>query len=414
MSLIRAAWLAIGIAIGVLPSARGFAQANAEDMAEKEWALVEVLTEALPISRLPEIYADLRQAMREVYLPALRDTVKGDAPGGRALKDEERDSLVKIEKLFDYSLRASDELEPFLQENREPILHDIARLQTGHMTLAEVNALREALDLPATRKVFNAIYAGSRLLTAYSYADMRSYYAQSAWLNQLALDLQNTPSARPDAPPPSAEKIAKAQAVLADLMRVSRLDDMVAEMVRFVREVIVPASGKTADAADPLGMLDGAMTFYNLNKPILLATGSSILAVALTDEQLEQLHLLVLSPVMAKSFGLLYDAVRAVTSFTSQDVQSLQHFAEMSEKNGLFAKRSAEEEAQLKQETEALAEVWRERAWNRLTPETRAGLEAAIKDIEAMEQKQFSPGTGGDDNDDSDGIDDLLPGIQRL
>jgi hypothetical protein len=117
---------------------------------------------------------------------------------------------------------------------------------------------------------------------------------------------------------------------------------------------------------------------------------------------------------MAKSFGLLYDAVRAVTSFTSQDVQSLQHFAEMSEKNGLFAKRSAEEEAQLKQETEALAEVWRERAWNRLTPETRAGLEAAIKDIEAMEQKQFSPGTGGDDNDDSDGIDDLLPGIQRL
>jgi hypothetical protein len=407
MSLFKAAYVAFGLAIGTLPALPSLAQGTQQATSEKERVLVEVLTEALPISRLPEIYADFRQAMRDVYLPALRDTIKGNAPGQPELKDDEKDALVKVEKLFDYVLRASDELEPFLQENRETIILDIARLEAKYMTLAEIKAVGEALDLPATRKIFNAVYATSRLCTAYSYADMRSYYAQSAWLNQLKFDLQNNPLAKPDAPLPSPEKIAKAQAVMNDLLRVSRLDDMVIELVRFARDVLAPAAKARGQDADPSSSIDGFMSLYEMNKPVILAAGASMLAVALTEEQLEQLHLLVLSPVMAKSFGLLYEAVRATTSLTSQDIASMQAFSDAAEKKGLFKKRSPEEEAQLKQETEALMEVWKDRAWARLSPETRQGLDSAIKDIEALEGERIKIKDGG-------GNGQPAPGERRL
>jgi hypothetical protein len=39
--------------------------------------------------------------------------------------------------------------------------------------------------------------------------------------------------------PPPRERVAKAQAIVTDFMRISRIDDMVGEITRFSREVVL-------------------------------------------------------------------------------------------------------------------------------------------------------------------------------
>jgi hypothetical protein len=95
--------------------------------------------------------------------------------------------------------------------------------------------------------------------------------------------------------------------------------------------------------------------------------------------------LLVLSPAIGKTFAMLYETVRAATSLTGEDVRALQAFSERAERDGLFQKRSPGQEELLQLETEALAEIWWERARQRLTEETRQGLDKAIAEFERME-----------------------------
>ena len=401
----KAACLALGLAIGALPPAPASAERNGgvhqEPTADKAQELAALMSRALVPARLPEIYADLRRSVREVYLPALRDTLRGDRPDQPPLDADQRDALAKVADLFEYSLRASDELEPFLAENRNAIILDVATLQAKYLSLAEIHALGELLDMPAMRKIFNAVYAASRLFTGYSYEDMRSYYAQSAWLGDLKSTLKDHPLMSPDTPPPSAEKLAKATAIITDFMRVSRLDEMLQDIIRFARDV-QPESGKASEGKgkeqEAQNQIEWLEFFYNLEKSMMLSAGPPTLAAMFTDKQLDQLHLLILSPVMTKTFGLLQETVRAATSLTRQDIQSLKTFSETAEKNGLFKKRTKEEEQQLKQETEALGQIWRDRAWNYLKPETREGLSRAIRDVQKLEEERSKP----DDRDNDD------------
>ncbi len=410
MPRFKAACLVLGLAIGaLLPAAfaRYDGAAAQQETADKAHGLADLISHALEPSRLPEIYTDFRRSVRDVYLPALRDTLQKGVPGKPPLDEEQKKALGAFADLLNYSLRASDELEPFLQQNRDAIISDIATLEAKYLSLPEIKALRELLDMPAMRKIFNAIYAASRLFTGYTYEDMRSYYAQSAWLSDLKSSLTGNPLVEPNAPPPSPEKIAKAGAIINDFLRVSRLDEMVHDVIRFARDVQLDGSqkpdgeGKDAQAQNQVEWLE---FFYNLQKTFVLTAGPSTLAAMFSDEQLDQLHLLVLSPVMTKSFGLLQETVRAATSLTRQDIQSLQTFAENAEKNGLFGTRTEEEQEQLKLETQALAQIWRDRAWNYLKPETREGLSRAIKEIQKLEEERSKKNDEDEDNGAAHGV----------
>ena len=73
---------------------------------------------------------------------------------------------------------------------------------------------------------------------------------------------------------------------------------------------------------------------------MMLAVGPSALAAFMDREQLEKLHLLVLAPVTAKSFRLIDEFVREATSFSKEDIASVQKFAD-DVKHGAFSRSAA-------------------------------------------------------------------------
>ena len=383
---INALAVALPVALGILvplSAAGSGAFAQTEDTREKERRLREVISDALPASRLPEIYADVRRVLREAYLPSMRDATKGDTAGKPEFDADVMQHIGKIISLLHYSLRAGDEAEPFLNQHRGEIIADIARLQAQYLSLAEIQALRELLDMPAMRKVFNTVYAATRLVTDYSYQELRSYYQMTAWFRELNITAENNPFTKPDGRAPSPELVAKAQGIITDFLRVSRLDEMVAKVTRFMKEVqlqtdLVPEAQREEIRAG----LEKFEFFYNLQKSMMLAVGPSALAAVMNREQLEKLHLLVLAPVTAKSFRLIDEIVREATSFSKEDIAAAQKFGKDVENKGLFKERSAEDKARLEAAAKALGESWGERIKGSLTPETREGLERSIKAME--------------------------------
>lgn len=390
MFAFKAALLALVLAAGgLLPSG-----AQAQDSgAEKERILAGLMSEALAPSRLPEIYADIRRSVREVYLPLMREQLENARPGQPAPEPRDADRLAKLATFFDYALRASDELAPVLAASRDEIIGDIARLQAKYLSRAEVDALAELLDMPAMRKLFNTVYAATRLFTNYSYDEVRSYYALSEWMKELNFDIANNPFTNPGAATPSPEAVSKAQGVITDLFRISRLDDMVADVVRFGKEVQASSDIVLEEDREQVRQsVQNLEFFYNLQKSVVLSVGPSILASALAEDQLDKLHLMVLSPVLAKSFGMLHEVVRSATSLNRQDIEALARFKSETEENGLFPERSPEVEAELEAGAKALGEKWRERLMASLTPETRAGLERSIEALEALKDEDEKPG----------------------
>jgi hypothetical protein len=408
---IKALAIALPVAIGIfvpLSVIGGGAYAQVEDTGEKERRLREVISEALPASRVPEIYADVRRVLREAYLPSMRDAAKDGTPGTPQFDAEIMQNLGKIISLLHYTLRAGDEAEPFLNQHRDEIIADFARLQAKYLTLPEIQALRDLLNLPAMRKVFNTVYATSRLFTDYSYQELRSYYEMTAWFRELKITAENNPFTQPDARAPSPELVGKAQGIINDFLRVSRMDEIVAKVTRFMKELqqtdLIPQEQREEIKAG----LEKFEFFYNLQKSMMMAVGPSALAAVMNREQLEKLHLLVLAPVTSKSFRLIDEIVREATSFSKDDIASFQKFADDTKSRGLFKERSAEDKARIEAETKALAEAWGERIKGSLTPETREGLERSIQAMEEITGKEKAIEDDGSDDDTT------APGQQQL
>jgi hypothetical protein len=252
------------------------------------------------------------------------------------------------------------------------------------------------------RKVFNTVYATTRLFTDYSYQELRSYYQMTAWFRELDISVENNPFTKPDARAPSPELVNKAQSIITDFLRVSRMDEMVAKVTRFMKEVqlqtdLVPE----AQRAEIQAGLEQFEFYYNLQKSMMIAVGPSALAAVMNREQLEKLHLLVLAPVTAKSFRLIDEIVREATSFSKDDVGAMQKFATGAEAKGLFKERGDEEKARLETEGKALGEAWGERIKGSLTPETREGLERSLKALEdiGVKEKAIEDEGGEEDGD---------------
>jgi hypothetical protein len=390
--------VALLVALGAampLGSGAAFAQT---DISEKERQLRGVISEALPASRLPEIYADLRRVLQDAYLPSIRDAAKESTPGNPAFDAELAPHLDTIIAFMQYSLRAAEEAEPFLIQHRDEMIADLARAHAKYLSMPEIQALAELLNLPAMRKAFNAFYAASRLVTDYNYQELRSYYDMTAWLRELNLTGPNNPFTNPDGRTPAPELVGKAQSIINDFLGVSRIDEMVEKVIRFWKEVQQSTLLSEAQREEARSALERFEFFYNLQKSMVAAVGPSALAAIMSREQLEKLHLLVLAPVTAKSFGLMDEIVRGVTSFSKDDIASVQKFADDAEKKGLFKERSAEDKARAEAEMKALGETWMERIKGSLTPETRAGLERSLKEMEALGNDK-----GGSDDEDNGG-----------
>jgi uncharacterized protein with PIN domain len=248
----------------------------------------------------------------------------------------------------------------------------------------DINDARRLLDLPAVRKTLDAFYATSKLVTGFSYEDSRTFSEFSAWANTLAIDINQLIPGRQGGSTgiPSRDKVVKAQALVEDILQISHLDEIVGEARRFAREVYAETAPMPDDERQQLlGRIDQFEFTYNMQRAVVIAAAPSLVAAALKSEQLEALHGYVRSPAFVKLFDLLRDAVKSATACTKDDIlearKAFKHFGKTMKLN----ERSAEEQERAKQEWQALADKWAKILQERISPETRRGLDQAFEEL---------------------------------
>jgi hypothetical protein len=351
--------------------------------AELRQAAHGLIEDALRVSHAAEIFADLRRTLKEVYIPAVRDLVQGGMPGIPAPDARTAAKMAKLLTVLDYVRRAGDELDAALSENREAMISDLAAQIAKTAKPPEIKNVRDVLNLPAIRKGLDAFYAMSKLVTGFSYEDSQTLSAFSAWASRQDLDVQQAMPGTPGAAVPSKGKIAKAQALVNDLVRVMHIDEMAADIKRFVRDVYAETAPMSDEDREELrGQADQFEFLYNMQKSVTLAAAPSVVAAALSDEQLAAMHGFVRSPAFAKAFDLLRDAVRSSTAFTKEDILEAQKAFENLERNAKSREGDGAGQDKAKAEWDALFEKWTRVIENRISPETRSGLERSIEDLQ--------------------------------
>jgi len=343
-----------------------------------------LIEEGLRLSHAAEIFDDLRRTLRDVYIPVMRGLVQGDYPGLPEADAADASALAKMLTLMDYVRKAGDELDVALSEYRGAMLSDFSEQMAKAANASEIADARRLFDLPATRKTLDASYAISKLLTGFSYEDSRTFSEFSAWARTLNLDIsQVMPGSNNNGskPVPSGRKVLKAQAAVNDLIRISHLDEMVADAECFARDVYAETIPASPEEREKLRSDIGQYQFmYNIQKAVVIGIAPSVVAASLTDEQLETLTGYVHSPAFVKAFDLLRDAVKSATAYTKEDILEAQKaFKDLDEKSKL---RSPEEREKAKAEWSALIDRWTEKLKEKISPETRQGLEQSLDDLQ--------------------------------
>jgi hypothetical protein len=343
-----------------------------------------LIEDALKVSHTAEIFADLRRTLREVYIPAFRDIVQGGVPGVPAPDAKTAAKMAKLLTVLDYVRKAGDELDTAFSENRQAMISDAATQIAKTAKPFEIKDVRDVLNLPAIRKGLDAFYAMTKLVTGFSYEDSRTFSEFSAWAGRQDLDLQQAlPGGSGSGAVPSTRKIAKAQALVNDLISVSHLDEMVADVKRFVRDVYTETAPMSEEDREELrDQADQFEFLYNMQKSVALAAAPSVIATALSDEQLAAMHGFVRSPAFAKGFNLLRDAVHAGTAFTKSDILEAQKAFETLEKNAKLREGDDAGQEKAKAQWDALLDKWTGIIESRISPETRSGLERSIEDLQ--------------------------------
>src|SRR5262249_25046987 len=155
-------------------------------------------------------------------------------------------------------------------------------------------------------------------------------------------------------------KMLKAQALINDLMTASHLDEMVADVNRFVREVYVETAPLEAQERQELiDRMDQFQFTYTMQKAVVLAIAPATLAAALTDQQLAALHGFIRSPAFARAFDLFRDFVKSATAYTKEDIQNAQRSFEEFDRKSKLREHASEEHEKAKAAWSALIDKWR-------------------------------------------------------
>ena len=344
----------------------------------------DLIEEALGLSHAAEIFDDLRRTLRDVYIPVMRGLVQGDYPGAPEADVASAVALAKMLTFMDYLRKAADELDVALSEYRGAMLSDFSEQMAKAANASELADARRLFDLPATRKTLDASYAMSKLATGFSYEDSKTFSEFSAWARNLNLDItqvmpgNNTNGSKPV---PTGRKVMKAQAFMNDLMRISHLDEMVADAECFARDVYAETIPASPEEREKLRHdIEQYEFMYNLQKAVVIGIAPSVVAASLTDEQLETLTGYLHSPAFAKAFDLFRDAVKSATAYTKEDILEAQKsIKDLDEKSKL---RNPEEREKAKAEWSALIDKWTDKLKEKISPETRRGLEQSMDELQ--------------------------------
>lgn len=357
-----------------------------------------LIEQTLQIARIDEIYSELRHVARELYLPYYKSFPPKLKERGADIKQIQQAEVFA--RFLDYAVTASDELEPVLARRRSEIVADYAAVFARHMSSEQLDLAEEALQTPAARKLGNIVYAYSRIVTGYNKADFASLDDVLTLALDLDIDMSGNPLEPGDGPPPPPESVAKAGAIVADLLRVTRFDDMVADIVAFGNNTLLNLDSlEPGERAEISNGIQQIQFYYNLGKSMAVAVIPSALAKSASYADLDKLHRIVLAPIVAKSFDLIYGLVRESTSFSAFDLNTMKRLADRGE---ALEERGPGDKEQAEEEFEAVGEKWADILKDSLTPETRLGLERSIDELSGIAEegeRQIRQINGGDDGE---------------
>jgi hypothetical protein len=344
-----------------------------------------IIEKALEASHAPEIFADLRRTLAEVYIPVMREMAQGGFPGAPEANAVSAAQLAKMLTFMDYLRKAGDDLDAALSEHREAIISDVSEQIARSANESAIGDLKRIMELPAVSKSMEAVYAFSKLVTGFTYDDSRKFSEFSAWVNSLSIDITKALPGTEDSggkPVPSSRKVLKAQALVDELMRASHLDEIVADVERFALDVYAETAPLPGDNRENLiEKIEQFQFLYNMQKAVVLGVAPSVLAAAMSDEQLETLRAYLRSPAFVKAFELTRNAVKAATAYTKEDIlEARKAFEDLDDKAKLRDK-AADGQDQTAKEWDALVKKWRDILRDRISPDTRKGLEQSAADL---------------------------------
>ncbi len=342
----------------------------------------DLIEQALNDSHATEIFSELRRTLKDVYIPIMREMVQGGFPGAPETNAATAASLARMLTFMDYLRKAGDELDAALSKDRDAIVSDVAEEVARSADESTIGDLKRMMDLPAVRKAMDGAYAVSKLVTGFTYEDSRKLSEFSAWANSLSVDISKSMPGT-EGPAPSTRKVLKAQSLVDEILRVSHFDEMAADVQRFAREVYAETAPLPDDDREELvGKIEQFEFLYNMQKAIVIGVAPSALAAALTDEQLDTLRAYVRSPAFTKAFNLTHNAVKSATAFTKEDVLELRKALDDLDKKAALREKSANERDKVRDEWSALIQRWMEALKNRISPETRKGLQQSLEDLQ--------------------------------
>jgi hypothetical protein len=384
---LKAIAIALAMGVGVMtavPGVRLVQPALADSAAEREAVARELIAEALPASRMPEIYDELRVTLHNVYLPVMHEIASGKIPSGLPADPKFTQIIVKLVGFMDFVVKASDEVDPFIKSSREEMIADVAQLMAKHMSSEELENVRAMLKLKATQKSFDALYTTSKAITGYTIDEVREWQIFSGWLNGFIMQMAGGQPPVANATP-TPTQLQKAQAIVTDLMSISHVDEMVADGVRFAREVVVksvPAEAQPTLSAQ----IDQFEFTYNMQKSVVVAAIPTALAQVMKDDDLEKVHTFMKTSGFTKTFTLLQNIEKSVTAYTLDDITAAKTFFEEMEKKGKMRERTAEQKAAAEADWNALGEKWGGKFMNAVSPATREGLMKSLAELQAIDE----------------------------
>lgn len=392
LALLLAAGMAAGFPVQGLaqeasPSPQQEAPDSAErpDFAERKRVAQDAIRELVRLSKAPRIYGELRQTLETVIIPAFKETASGTFPGAPDFKPEALKALAATLTYLDHLQRAGAEFETAMEKHGDAMIADASGLVAQHTTPQGLQHLQEAGKLEVTRKAFDAVYALSRLFTGLSLMDARALATFEAWTKQIdtqALALQFPPKTPGSLPDPA--NVAKAQALVTDVLQILRIDDIVARVVPFLRDVVARSSHLSAeDRKELLGNIQAFELTYVIQKTIAQSLAPTLIASSFTGEQIETLHAFVRAPTFSKLAGLYFDLIHAATAFTRTDIADAERLAEEID-TGAHGRPEAGREA-AEAAWKAFGERWSKTLSESISPEVREGLAKSWAELQAKD-----------------------------
>src|SRR5690606_19003921 len=129
-------------------------------------------------------------------------------------------------------------------QHADEMIDEAADILARHATFRELEYLKRASQLGALQKGFESLHAASRLITGFSLMDARAITLFENWAKGLDRNAFSLLFPEPGSPrgQPTPEKMAKAQNLVADAVRISRIEEAIERCLSFMRDVYLPAT----------------------------------------------------------------------------------------------------------------------------------------------------------------------------